>query len=264
MTFARIVPALSASCCALLVHGAAPPPRPVELPLAVDGPPAAVSAAAPGRAASLTFNAHARDRVVIAVSGLKMTPASGSALLVVVRDARDRPVMSEPLRCFAAGTLGATDTCTATVEISADGRHTIELEPPFSAAASYSVKLSTERVAALAVGGPPIEFATTKPMEAIEFNLDVAAGQAVIVEVQGLKHTPDVDSNSVLGILASDGNRVAFYSCRTKPIEGLAVPPGPCRTKAPVPSAAVRYRVQVKGPAGAIATGRLVAMEVKP
>lgn len=193
-----------------------------------------------------------------------MEPASASALLVSVRDQRDRPVTAEPLRCFVAGTLGAADTCSATVEIAADGRQTIELEPPFSAAAAYSVKLSMERVAALAVGGAAIEFSTTKPMEAVEFQLDVPAGQGVKVEVQGLKHTPDVDSNSVLGVFTPDGNRVAARACRTKPIEGLTVPPQPCVTQVPVAPAAARYRVQLSGPYGATASGRLVATEVKP
>jgi hypothetical protein len=257
MTFARIASLLSASCAALLADAAASPP----LPITVDGPPVSIAGSVPGRETALAFPAHAKDRVVVTVSGLRMQPASGSALLVTVRDAGDRPVTSEPVRCFAAGTLGATDTCTAKIEIATPGRHTVELEPPFSAAAAFSVKVSSLRTASLAVGAPGIEFATTKPKESIDFEMDVAAGQALVVAVEGLKHTPDVDSNSVLGVFDRDGNRVAFCACRTKPIEGLTIPPGPCRTRVPVAPAAGRYRVSISGPVGATASGRLVARE---
>ncbi|HST01187.1 MAG TPA: hypothetical protein VLJ84_05970 [Usitatibacter sp.] len=248
----------------MLAHAAAPVTRPPELPVAVDGAAVAIRGAAPGRAASLSFSAHAHDRIVIAISALKMEPASGSALLIGVRDAQDRPVTSEPARCFTAGTLDAGDTCTAIVEILSGGRHILELEPPFSAAASYSVKLSTQRIATLGIGAPAIEFATTKPMETIEFELDVPAGRSVMIAVDGLKHTPDIDSNSQLGVWAADGNRIAGYGCRTRPIEGLAVPPGPCRTKVPAPASDTHYQVRFKGPAGATASGYLTAAEVKP
>ncbi|HLX24219.1 MAG TPA: hypothetical protein VKR38_12800 [Usitatibacter sp.] len=245
--------AFAASLAAMAADG----PRPIEAVISVGAPPVAISPKDTGQSARLSFEAKRGQRLTLVIAGLKMSPASASALLASVRGPGDELVSTAPIRCLASAPDGR---CRAEITIAQDGRQSLQLESPFSAIASYSVSLEAIVQKALVLDGDGIDFAAAQPGDITRFSVDVPAGKAFTIAVDKLVHSPDVESNSLVGIFAPDGKRVAFVGCRTHGFEGR--PPNPCNVVVPAPGAASHYEVRISTPYGATVAGRLSATSV--
>jgi hypothetical protein len=364
-TAAAIAVALFAPQAALAADSPNQPPRnarPAELAIAIDGAPVRVTLNPAGKLGRLTFQAREGQRVGLGLTGVKYTPASAAALVVSVREP-DGSLLADPPRIHCLASAAAS--CDAEFTVAHAGRHTIEIDPPFSAVAEFTATLSSPAVAPLRAGGshtvslsragqdarlalslepgaevsvsartttpesagrapfalkvyrpdgsllrteqgdslraasiavsgepgtyavevdpangatgtfvlaaklpqgialngPAIAFRTESGPARVSFNAN--AGQSVTATVLGLKHSPDVDSNSRLAVLGPDGRRIEGLGCITKPHEGSPnrfVPP--CKVTAYQLPVSGRYTVEVSPPVGAAASGELALSEV--
>ncbi|HTS86262.1 MAG TPA: hypothetical protein VMG61_14225 [Usitatibacter sp.] len=247
---------IAAFCLASAIPAAAEGPRPLEFTIAVGGAPVAFASRQPGQSARLSLAAKRGQRFTLVIADLRMTPASASAVLATVRGPGDELVSRAPLRCVAGS------ECKADVEITRDGTHVIELESPFSAAASCTVSLAPIVAKVLSIDGAGIDFAAARPGDVTRFELDAPAGRAFTLGIDNLKHTPDVESNSSIGVFAPTGERVAAFGCMTHGFQGR--PANPCRLAVPASNAPVHYEVRIMTPYGATVSGRLSATSVAP
>jgi len=162
-TRARHVAKGLASLAAIFVpaigHAASPavdPARSSDPPalaasIRIDGPPLRVSLQPAGRAARVSFVAAAGQRLGFGIAGLRFTPASAAALVVTVRQPDGSMVPgTSRVHCFAA--KGTEPVCDGELTAQQAGRHVLEVDAPFSAAATLELVLSSPVAANLQVG----------------------------------------------------------------------------------------------------------------
>jgi len=156
---AKGLASLAAIVMPAIVHAASPavdPARGSDPPalaasIRIDGPPLRVSLQPAGRAARVSFVAAAGQRLGFGIAGVRFTPAIAAALVVTVRqpDGSLLPGTSR-VHCFAA--KGTEPVCDGELTTRQAGRHVLEIDGPFSAAATLELVLSSPVAADLQVG----------------------------------------------------------------------------------------------------------------
>jgi trimeric autotransporter adhesin len=139
----------------------------------------------------------------------------------------------------------------------APGTYAIEIDPANGATGTFVV--SAKPTPAIAIDGPPLEFASSGSGDVVRARFSANAGQSVSVAVDGLKHSPDVPSPSVFGVLKPDGTPLNGMGCSTRAPEGEEVIP--CKVPLFDLPDSGRYTVLFTPAAGASASGRLVLSE---
>ncbi|HET9652599.1 MAG TPA: hypothetical protein VFP36_10425, partial [Usitatibacter sp.] len=128
-------------------------PATLSVPVAVDGAPARVALKPAGRLGQVTFPARAGQRLGFGISGVKFTPQSAAALVVTVRrpDGTTLPGFRR-VHCMAATANDPEAACDGEFTADQAGRYAIEVDPPFSAAAEFTVLVSRPAAASVKAG----------------------------------------------------------------------------------------------------------------
>ncbi|HWH39435.1 MAG TPA: hypothetical protein VNU21_06320 [Usitatibacter sp.] len=150
---------LAAMAIAAIVHAASSAadsspgrdPGALAASIRIDGPPLRVPLQPAGRGARVSFMAEAGQRLGFGIAGVRFTPASAAALVVTVRQPDGSMVPgTRRVHCFAA--KATEPVCDGELTTQQAGRHVLEIDAPFSAAATLELTLSSPVTASLQVG----------------------------------------------------------------------------------------------------------------
>jgi hypothetical protein len=228
------VAALASSCASLTVAAQG---LPIEVQ--VDGPPAAIAVKDPSRPVIARFNARAGQRIGLGVSDLRFAPPSASSIAIRIR----APAAAAPGEVVFCHARKAEGRCGINFTAATSGEHLIELQGPFSAAASLELLLSTPVTRPLA-GDKPASVSIARVGQDARFELDVRPGDDLSVALGDLV-TGARPAEFALRVLRPDGSLVGESVARTglstSVALGSAAPPG-------------RYQVEVDPRDGATGT----------
>jgi hypothetical protein len=148
---AIVVPAIGHAAPAAVDPARGSDPSALTASIRIDGPPLRVSLQPAGRAARVGFVAAAGQRLGFGIAGVRFTPASAAALVVTVRQPDGSMVPgTSRVHCFAA--KGTEPVCDGELTTRQAGRHVLEIDAPFSAAATLELVLSSPVAADLQAG----------------------------------------------------------------------------------------------------------------
>ncbi|HWH39433.1 MAG TPA: hypothetical protein VNU21_06310 [Usitatibacter sp.] len=183
---------------------AAPPPKPFEAAIPVDGNPVAVALDPAGKPARLAFTARAGQRLGLGIVGLKFTPPSASGLVVTVRQPDGTLLPGLPhIHCTAASQANPSGSCDAEIAVQHAGRHVVEIDPPFSAVAEFRALLSTPASATLSGTGSQ-NVRIGRAGQDANVRLKVGAGDDVVVDARRTS-SGGLESPFKLRALSPDG-----------------------------------------------------------
>jgi YD repeat-containing protein len=143
--------------------------------MAIDGPPATLTTAAPGQNARLTFDSTAGQRITLSVSDATSTGSCPKVFFL-------KPDGANLVSSFSACSSAYVDVTT----LPATGTYSLVFDPYSSstASATFQVRSVPPDVAGtLVIDGPGVTLATTAPGQNARLTFDGAAGQRVRLKV---------------------------------------------------------------------------------
>ena len=214
-----------------MVSGTAAAQTPLTAKL--DGPPLAVALKDPSKPLSVTFSAKAGQAIGIGITGLTFQPASASsvALRVVEPGGVDAIGAKQAWYCKA---FRAQGNCDNRFVAARNGKHTLVVEGPFSAAARFQLHLSTPISRELTAASAEA-IAIERPGQHASLGLELKAGDQVTVHVAQVA-SAGTNARFPLRIYRPDGGLVS---------EAVAASNVPAAISLDASAPRGRYRVEV-------------------
>jgi len=196
---AKGIASLAAIVMPAIVHAASPgvdpargsDPAALAATIRIDGPPLRLSLQPAGRGTRVSFTAQAGQRLGFGIAGVRFTPASAAALVVTVRQP-DGSMVPGTSRVHSFAAKATEPVCDGELTTRHAGRHVLEIDAPFSAAATLELTLSSPATASLQVGKSHTIAVSRAGQDArLELALEPGAGVSISARGAGAGATGD-------------------------------------------------------------------------